>query len=41
MYARYRAQGQLAGPLARQLIVAALPGVAIGAVIRCSWCPTS
>lgn len=31
---RYRAQGQLGGPLARQLIAATLPGVVIGAVIR-------
>ena len=31
---RYRAQRQLGGPLARQLIAATLPGVVIGAVIR-------
>jgi uncharacterized protein len=31
---RYRAQGQLGGPLGRQLIAATLPGVVIGAVIR-------
>lgn len=31
---RYRAQGQLGGPLARQLLAATLPGVVIGAVIR-------
>src|SRR3954462_6609383 len=31
---RYRAQGQLAGPLARQLVAATLPGVVIGALIR-------
>lgn len=31
---RYRAQGQLGGPLARQLIGATLPGVVIGAVVR-------
>jgi uncharacterized membrane protein YfcA len=31
---RYRAQGQLGGPLARQLIAATVPGVVIGAVIR-------
>jgi len=31
---RYRAQGQLGGPLARQLIAATLPGVVAGAVIR-------
>ena len=31
---RYRAQGQLAGPLARQLIAATLPGVVIGPLVR-------
>lgn len=31
---RYRTQGQLGEPLARQLIAATLPGVVIGAVIR-------
>ena len=31
---RYRAQGQLGGPLARRLIAATLPGVAVGAVLR-------
>jgi uncharacterized membrane protein YfcA len=31
---RYRAQGQLGGPLARQLVTATLPGVVIGAVVR-------
>ncbi len=31
---RYRRQGQLAGPLARQLVAGTLPGVVLGAVIR-------
>jgi uncharacterized protein len=31
---RYRAQGQLGGPLARRLVAATLPGVVVGAVIR-------
>ncbi|MFC4946181.1 TSUP family transporter [Pseudonocardia sp. GCM10023141] len=31
---RYRRQGQLGGPLARQLVAATLPGVVIGAIIR-------
>ena len=32
--ARYRHQGQLTGPLARQLVAGTVPGVILGAVIR-------
>ena len=32
--ARYRHQGQLIGPLARQLVAGTVPGVILGAVIR-------
>lgn len=36
---RYRRQGQLGGPLTRQMILGTLPGVAIGAIIRVELVP--
>lgn len=36
---RYRSGGQLAGPLARRLLTATVPGVVIGAVIRVHLVP--